>query len=246
MGQALRDQVRDRLTFTRAGWTDDHEIASVRCRHDGGQLRRVRRQRMNDLLGPIALIQLPRRRHGSVRQVSKRLALLVDQMAHHAVAFECSHAFGQIFPHQILGERKRGQHRLLNHLHASQVADRVSNHIEQPRNIDSVFIRGQTVDQRGEIDSQIPLQLFHQRRIESRLVVRFRQSERRAGGPLRQLDGQQQQRSAERSRIIERLAPAQKTDRQVQRVRAALRLVVGDFAAERRKPLEEFVAAERA
>ena len=123
--QRLGDQVGDGLALSGAGWADQHKILALRGGQHGRQLRGVCRQGAEHLLGVEVLVQFTHLRERSARWIG--IARGVQQVAHDRVFAQLLAVLGQVFPHQVFGEREHGQHHVLGDFPALDVLDGVAD-----------------------------------------------------------------------------------------------------------------------
>ena len=206
LGQAVRNQVGDSLALAGAGRAFKHQVTAGVHRANGFQLRRVGQQRRQNVLRRVAGVE-PVKFAGRAFS-GKGLAGVVHQVPHDAALPELLGAVLQVFPHQILGERKNAQVRLLQHFPLRNFAHRQPERLQHLRHINALVIQRQHVQPR-DLQLEIGFQQMQQRRVDDGFVVMAQQAKAAAYRLALQRDRNQQQRRQVHGFSAWRLSPAQ-------------------------------------
>jgi hypothetical protein len=250
-GQALRDQVGDRLRLAGARRALQDEALAGLCGQHGGQLRGVAVER-REQLGHRDRVDVAG--SGQRPLIGERLAAVAGQVAHHRRFEEVLGAGRQVGPHDELGEREDAERRAALDRPADLAGHRGGDRRRDRGDVEAIVVGLGGLDRQVGLgrrrrqvdgDAEVEPQLLEQGLVEARRLVGRHQLV--AGAGAAQLDGAQGQRRPPR-RIVgrrARLAPDQEAEPDPQRVGAALLEALAGGAVERDQPALELAAGHR-
>ena len=79
--------------------------------------------------------------------------------------------FAQVLPHQILGERKHGQHHVFGDLPTFDAFDRLRYGVPDAAHVQAMLIAWQLAIGYAKVELEVLAQHLNQRRVEARLVL---------------------------------------------------------------------------
>ena len=196
---------------------------------------------MHDVDWRISRVDVAGDRHRAHALHDEGLVRVVHEVPHDAVVVELPHSVHQVLPHQVLGERERGDGGLLHNLEPGHVADSLPHPLEHLGNIDPTIVGRKTRLHRREVAAEVFLELLEEGRVEVDIVLVARNVERRRGASANQLHRDEQERGPVDALVGWAFSPPQKTNREVDGVRPALGQIIFPFPVQRRQPVGELV-----
>ena len=218
-GQAVRNQVGDGLALAGAGRAFEYQIPAGIDRANGLQLRRVAQHRSQDVLRAISDVEPVE--FACSAFPGKCFARVVDQVPDDPAELELLGAVLQVFPHQILGEGKNAEVRLLQHFPLGNFAHRQPKRLQHLNHINALVVSGHRI-QAADLQLEAGFQQMKQCRVHDGFIVMPGQPETASDRLALQRDRYQKQRRKMHRIGFFRFSPTQQADGQVQRVGAAL------------------------
>ena len=219
-GQALGDEVGDRLGLSRARRALQDEGQRLLGGEDGRKLGGVRVQGTKGVPWMALLVQLVRLRERPL--VGVRLLRVADQVLDHGAVHQLVRAGLQVPPHEELGEREVAKPDHLLHVPALDVEHRLAKETQHQGHVHTRLILGHLVGQLRDLHAPVLAQLLHQSDVDLRLFVDARQLEGIAGRAASELHRQQKERGQPLLLRLGPLVPGEEPHGQVEGGDAAL------------------------
>ena len=138
--QAVRDDVRDGLALSGTRRPDEDEVTTFRSCQDSCELRAVRGQWRQEVPRQAPTVDLLRFNESVAFRPPIRLLGPVDEMLHEPVLPKLIGAVDQVFPHEVLRERKGREREFLDNFEAGDITHLPAHDLEYERDVDSAFV----------------------------------------------------------------------------------------------------------
>ena len=213
-------------------------------RGDGGDLRRVGGQRVDQLFRGVATIDFVTCRERGFGGDGEGVFGIFDQMTNNSVLSQLIDAIRQILPHEVSSEGERCEGHVVDDFEPGDFANGGAHLLQHGGNIDALFIAGQLSGEVSQIFLKVASEQFEQCGIELDVIFVVSQLKAGDGAGAEEFDGDQHQRCQTGSAVGGGGFPAKKAHGEEQCIRASFGQIISGAAIEFSESCGEFSGVE--